>query len=330
MKILMVGYSTDATLRHSLERAKQLNIDFEALDLLALRDAKRLRITQTPEDLVIEMEAQTIQFSHFQSFYNRGDYADFGQPLRNQAISRISATVSAWLEFSRALVVNRTSAGAPNANKFLHAVELRRFGFRTPEQMIVGTKSSAESVLDTSGTWISKSCSGSRSISTALDQELWERFHLLKNSPSLFQRRIVGPDVRVHVVGDQIFPEMIVSQTIDYRFPRTDVPNVYSDCGVPDDIGRLCIAYCKFRGLLIAGFDFKINHRDGYWYAFEANPRPGYESFDRRQGFRISNALLSLLNDGPSRTEVHNKSTASICDDPFISQSRRPPFRPYI
>jgi hypothetical protein len=73
----------------------------------------------------------------------------------------------AWLEFSRALVVNRASPGAPNINKFLHAVELRNCGFRTPEQMIIGNNSCAESVLDPSGAWISKSCSGSRTIAIA-------------------------------------------------------------------------------------------------------------------------------------------------------------------
>jgi hypothetical protein len=328
-KILLIGYGTEPTLRHVCQQAARLRVDYDFLDLIAVRDAPRIRVEQTSDDLVIEMASRQFRFSCFHSFYNRCDYVDLGQPLRNLAVSRIFASVSAWLEFAGALVVNRPSAGAPNANKFLHAAELQHYGFETPEQIIVGNRLCAESALDAGGAWINKSCSSSRSIATVLDPELWERLHLLTNCPSLFQRRIVGPDVRVHVVGGQLFAEKIVSQSIDYRFHRGDTPNAYSDCDVPADICRLCLAYCEMRGLLLAGFDFKINDYDGNWYALEANPRPGFEAFDRRQGYQISKALLSLLSDGVTKAESgkHQSSFASGSNDAFISESRRPPIR---
>ena len=117
-----------------------------------------------------------------------------------------------------------------------------------------------------------------------MDGALWERLNHLRDSPSLFQRRIIGPDVRIHVVGSEIFPEMIISKNLDYRYPQKDTPNVYYDCDVPTDIRQRCLAYCKMRGLMFAGFDFKIDERNGCWYVLEANPRPGYEFYDRRQG----------------------------------------------
>src|SRR5580704_17172710 len=130
--VLMIGYGTDPPLRHLMERARLLGTNFEVFDLLSLRDAKNVRISQTPEDLVIEMDGRAIQFSGFHSFYNRCDYADFGDPFRNLMSWRIYASISACLEFCRATVVNRASAGSPNVNKFLHTVELRDWGFRTP------------------------------------------------------------------------------------------------------------------------------------------------------------------------------------------------------
>jgi glutathione synthase/RimK-type ligase-like ATP-grasp enzyme len=66
---------------------------------------------------------------------------------------------------------------------------------------------------------------------------------------------------------------------------------------VPDDIVEHCRAYQVMSGLTFLGFDFMVT-ADGEYFALEANPLPGYDSYDRRLGYTISDALLSLLSDG--------------------------------
>ena len=141
MKTLTIGYSSDPTLRHLREQACIQGSDLEICDLLEIRDANQVRVEQSPEDLVIQIDSRSIRFSEFSSFYNRCEYADLGQPMRNSAISRVSMSIHAYLEFADALVVNRLSASTMNSSKFLHAAELRCCGFETPEQMIIGSTS---------------------------------------------------------------------------------------------------------------------------------------------------------------------------------------------
>lgn len=325
MKTLMIGYSSDPTLRHLREQTRIQGGDFEICDLLAIRDADWVRVEQLPEDLVLQIDSRSIRFSEFSSFYNRCEYADYGEPMRNAAISRVSTSILAYLEFADALVINRLSASAMNSNKFLHAAELRRCGFKTPEHMIIGSASSAKALLDPGGDWVNKGCGGTKTSAAALDSARWERLNQLQACPSLFQRRIIGPDVRIHVVGNEIFPEMIISKNIDYRYPQKGTPNVYQDCDVPTDIRRRCFAYCKMRGLMFAGFDFKVDEQSGCWYVLEANPRPGYESYDRRQDNRISKALLSLLQNGMEETKPSPLPPTNI---PFITEHRRPLITP--
>src|SRR5580704_13202700 len=160
MSVLIVAYSSDTTVSHLLDQAALLNVDFEMLDLLSLRDAQRLIIEQARDDLTIEMGERRIQFSKFTGFYNRCDNANFGEPLKNACLSRISAAVFSWMEFCGELVINRPSAGASNNNKYLHSAELRRYGFTTPDQVLLGCPSCAESVVAPDGTWVNKSCSG--------------------------------------------------------------------------------------------------------------------------------------------------------------------------
>ena len=171
-----------------------------------------------------------------------------------------------------------------NINKFTHTHLLRRYGFRSPETWIFGDANRARAVLKADGDWISKSCCSAKTRAAMLDECLYGRLDRLTVCPSLFQRRIRGADVRVHVVGESLFAEWIESGAIDYRFTSEATgPNRYSICEVPDNVATACHAYCRAEGLSFAGIDFKVPKDDGGWVALEANQMPGYESYDRRQ-----------------------------------------------
>jgi glutathione synthase/RimK-type ligase-like ATP-grasp enzyme len=189
---------------------------------------------------------------------------------------------------------------------------MRSYGFSVPDTFIVGSSEEANSLRATGGNFISKSCSGTKTRVVEMEEELWGRVGALDNSPSIIQRRISGADVRVHVVGDQLLSERIESSRVDYRFHDASVPpNRYSLCDVPDSIAASCLTYCEDQGLLFAGIDFKITN-DDEWYVLEANPMPGYESYDRRQGHRISRALFELLTSHRETPPVRPGVTSGL------------------
>ena len=152
-----------------------------------------------------------------------------------------------------------------------------------------------------------------------VDKVLASRFSLLPLSPSLFQKRINGPDVRIHVVGSNIFAIKITFKGVDYRFPGRFEKGLYGNINIPINIQINCFDYCNTNMLSFAGFDFKICNDTGIWYVLEANPMPGYDMYDRRLGGAISSSLLSLLSSDFSSMNDDKQKPST----PFVSKSRR-------
>jgi glutathione synthase/RimK-type ligase-like ATP-grasp enzyme len=296
MMFLVIGYSNENTLRHFVRFARKNNADFRVLDLLALSKSKQIHIEETANDLVISTESSTFLFSDFSAFYCRFYYNSVLSPLR---------AMTAYMQECDQIVVNRPSAGVDNINKFAHLQTLVNMGFNGKLTCIFGDDLYASRTITPDETWISKSCSSIKTKVAVVDSDLYQRMPYLDFCPSLFQRRVIGPDVRVHVVGTEIFGEKIISQRVDYRYSDSRFgPNQFEPCAVPEKAAFLCREYCRKQGLAFAGIDFKISESDGKWYVLEANPMPGYESYDSRLNHSISRALLNYL------TEIKNHETS--------------------
>jgi hypothetical protein len=203
----------------------------------------------------------------------------------------------------------------------LHALELAEHGFEIPETFIFGDAASAERVVEPDGEWISKGCSGVRTKSVAVDTSLVTAFDRLALCPSLFQRRVRGVDVRVHVAGNQTIGLEIESEATDYRYAwEQNFENSYREREVPRDIHFLCVEYCNKSDLLFSGIDFKIEDGTGRWVVLEANPMPGYDFFDRKIDGKISAAVLRVLQG------EHLPASRPVLedDDLLIDRDRRP------
>ena len=57
-----------------------------------------------------------------------------------------------------------------------------------------------------------------RSIVRELAEEHMPRLEQIKSCPALFQQKLVGTNIRVHVVGDRVFAHRIESGYVDYRY----------------------------------------------------------------------------------------------------------------
>ena len=56
------------------------------------------------------------------------------------------------------------------------------------------------------------------------------------------------------------------------------------------------LRYAKSCGVLIAGFDFKVDELE-QWYCLEMNSSPRFDSYDGVFGGAIGRALIDLLYD---------------------------------
>ncbi len=322
-KLLLIGYGSEGTFAHFRDFVAAEHVDHAVIDLGALRTAHDLTITEAAGELTISIDDDVWKLSEYTAIYARAYWFETGTPGRDRALRALVGALQAFLEHTPALVVNRPSSGASNSNKLVHLRHLAEVGLRSPTAHVLGDAELARTIVAPDGEWISKSCSSVKTKAAVIDDALYARLGRLAICPSLFQRRVRGADVRVHVVGSQCIAERIVSDQIDYRYrePGASRPQ-FSPCDTPPAIATSLVAYCDRHRLLFAGADFKVDDA-GTWYALEVNPMPGYDPYDRRLDKRISRALLDLL------VRPSSPSAGGDDDEPFVTRARRPLASPF-
>jgi hypothetical protein len=227
------------------------------------------------------------------------------------AASKVAARVSAfddallgWSELTSARVVNRVSAMASNQSKLHQLALIHAQGFRVPETLVTTDAAEVEEFWGRHGEIIYKSISGVRSIVSRLTSEHRTRFGDLAHSPVQFQQWIPGRDVRVHVVGTEVFACDIDSSAIDYRYPRIEgeFPLIVPCC-VPGELADCCRRVAQSLGLDLAGIDLRRT-LEGEWYCFEVNPSPAFTFYAEATGQPIDDAVARLLADGANFPQV--------------------------
>ncbi|HXM75388.1 MAG TPA: RimK domain-containing protein ATP-grasp, partial [Thermoanaerobaculia bacterium] len=122
-----------------------------------------------------------------------------------------------------------------------------------------------------------------------------DRFDDLGNCPTQFQRWIPGHDVRVHVVGHDVFACEVTSSATDYRYPRgeEEAPEI-RPLELPVDLADRCRRLVASLSLALAGIDLRRTP-GGQWFCFEVNPSPGFTYYEEATGQPIADALARLL-----------------------------------
>jgi hypothetical protein len=218
-----------------------------------------------------------------------------GSPLRARARAW-HAAVSHWCEIAPARVVNRIAAMGSNASKPFQAQVILRHGFRTPETLITSDPDLARAFLQEHGRVVFKSISGIRSIVRELDATALARLGQIRWCPVQFQQFVDGQNVRVHVVGDQVFGTAITTEATDYRYARRDglEAAALEAIEVTDELAERCVALATDLDLPFAGIDVKVTP-DEEVYCFEVNPSPAYAYYESHTGQPISLALSRYL-----------------------------------
>ena len=132
-----------------------------------------------------------------------------------------------------------------------------------------------------------------------------ERLEALRFGPAILQRYVAGVDVRVTVVGDDLFAAEIdataTSCPHDFRPVLAECPVAATT--LPEDVAEGLLRTVRALGLSYAAVDLRRDG-EGRHHFLEANPAGQWLFVEARTGQPISAALAALLAGGrsPRRT----------------------------
>ena len=192
------------------------------------------------------------------------------QFIREQAFQ---AATLAFFEHQAArgkLVVNRlTTAYLDHNSKSQFYEKLRSAGFVVPRSLTTNDPVAARRFLDDIGEAVIKPMIGVGST-RAVSSGDRDRLDELGHCPALFQERIQGPTLRIHVVGDRMVLALrIIGEGIDSRTDAHDFVEIALD---PAEAAAIVRA-TRFLGLHYAAWD-AIEGGDGRLRYLDCNPGP--------------------------------------------------------
>lgn len=290
--IIVIGLDSDPTVQHFVQRTRDTGIKVRTINLreLVLHGAWWIpHLPNEPVRLYINREEVVLnpEDSYYCRLINLGDALSGDQA---KLWTALMYGLHGWLTQIPGTVVNRPGHHAHNAYKAFHSVWLARYGLRFPPT-IYTTDVDVLHRFVAAGPTVSKAISGER-VNTAVTLKSDLDRYDPDSGPISLQRQIFGDDLRVHVVGDTLFPERISSSEVDYR--TADAVTFEDVVELPPNLRQTIVKATKDMGLIFCGWDFKIDAQGQYW-CLEANPMPGYDSYDRRKGGLITQSLVQVL-----------------------------------
>ena len=168
------------------------------------------------------------------------------------------------------LVVNRlTTAYIDHNSKSQFYEKLRSAGFLTPRSLTTNDPAAAARFLDSVGEAVIKPMIGIGSTRAVVPED-HARLDELTRCPALFQERVMGPTLRIHIVGDRMVLALrIIADGVDSRTGAKDFEEIQLD---PAEAAAMVRAN-RFLGLHYAAWD-AIEGEDGRLRLLDCNPGP--------------------------------------------------------
>ena len=303
--ILLCGIPSEPPLAMVAERLSAAGTGYMMLDQrrwstirlqATVRDGTLLGTMDTTEG-TLRLETVTAVYSRLMDDQRLPDVAgeDPGSPTRIRA-SRFHRILTEWIDTGPSMVLNRSRSQASNGSKPYQAQLIRDHGFSIPDTLITNDPASVKEFHARHGRIVFKSMSGVRSIVRELTDEDYPRLPTIRWCPVQFQELVPGTDVRVHVVGTDVFATRVLSDGIDYRYATRDgLSTDLEETVLPAGTASRCVALAEALGLPFAGIDLRISE-SGRIVCFEVNPSPAYSYYESHTGQPISAAVARFLS----------------------------------
>ena len=291
MTILFFGAGDDSCIELAVEAAVDLGVEFRLVDQRVLNDDEILLEVGTTETTCRARVAGEV-------FDVAGIGAIYARPLgigeSTQALA-FSAAMAEWLDLSPGLVVNRPLSMRSNSSKPYQAQLIAHSGFSVPDTLVTNDPDAVLAFRARHRRVIFKSTSGIRSIVHELDASRLTSLQRIRGLPTQFQEHIDGVDIRVHVVGDSVFPTRVVSDAMDYRYARQEGADVELETmELDEDTSRRCVELAARLDLPLCGIDLRQTP-DGRLVCFEVNPMPAFSYYETNTGQPIARTLVEFL-----------------------------------
>jgi glutathione synthase/RimK-type ligase-like ATP-grasp enzyme len=181
---------------------------------------------------------------------------------------------------------------ASNTSKPFQSALIREHGFAIPATLVTTDRQAAVDFVAEHGQVIYKSVSSTRSIVRRFDPSDSGRLADVSWCPTQFQQYIAGEDVRVHIVGEDVFACAIDSDSDDYRYAAEDKVPKLRTVELAEDVEAKCRNLAGALDLPVAGID--LRHSDGVWYA-SGKPGSRLQLLSGATGQPIDRAIARLL-----------------------------------
>lgn len=237
-----------------------------------------------------------IDINEISAIYARFDKINIKENISETTKQQINIERLNWmntiLENIDAMVINRSSAQYSNSSKLFQSWIIRQYGFKIPNSLITTSEESAKNFIENNKQVIYKSASSERSMVKTFQKEDFDKLHLLKNCPHLFQEQISGTDIRVHTLATgETYACEIQTQKSDYRYDKERILKIID---IPQQIKEQCVKLTLDLGLYLSGIDLRRSDTGDY-YCFEVNPSPAFSWYEEQTGLPISNAVANMM-----------------------------------
>jgi hypothetical protein len=301
MVTLVCGIADEAPIAMLIRSLQEKGVAFLVLDQRTMADEVQLRWQLTDHGIAghIRLGTDTIDIHEIHSVYHRFVNSEdipgtISYPQRLNKARSILHSLMDLLDILPARVVNRRRPMMSNNSKPYQALLIRQAGFAIPQTLITNSPNSLMEFASLHGPLIYKSISSVRSIVTTLDDKSAAKIGSLHFLPTQFQRKIEGYNVRVHVVGQQLFATQILTCATDYRYAvQQEVSAQFKPYELTLELRKKCLHLARICQLPFAGIDLIVDN--GKVYCLEVNPSPGYSYYQHATGQPISDALAEYL-----------------------------------
>lgn len=219
------------------------------------------------------------------------------RPEVHRRATRWYQTLMSWALAHEGVAFLNRDHGARHASKPYALHLARQAGLAIPETLV--TNDPRDLSPGDEGAWVVKPVNGgeyTRPLLDARTDEVWRR--RCAEAPSLVQRRLLGPELRIYRVGGRWFGFELRSDALDYRGdPAVAVAAVPAPGALTAPLGRLMDRL----GLDFGAADFKTCPETGHPLFLEVNSAPMFAAFDRVAAGALSDAILDWLDAARGR-----------------------------
>lgn len=290
--ILIAGGDADPSIACLVTRLKERNLPSQVLRVGA-SGAPRLiwHLNGDTLEIASDIMAPTALFLRYDVF----TYLKDGEIESKQRAGRWYHTLLSWgMAHSDVAMLNRRYGARQTLKPYVLCLA-QRLGLSVPKTLISNDLEQLQKLPNGIDGWITKPVDGGE-YTQALPKALLDGMmaRRMRGSPSIIQKRLVGPELRIYRVGNRVFAFEIASDVLDYRATQNVAIRSVEP---PEEIVSPLFALMDALGLDFGAADFKTCPETGEQLFLEVNSMPMFQAFDYAVSGALADAILDWLKD---------------------------------